>query len=73
MVINKYTIEPAYPISNGKYSEVTIKSDNLLYSEVEDLSGCQVRNMDNQKLIHNKCMIIAKMIREIEELNKELK
>tara|TARA_R110002020_G_scaffold193907_1_gene394468 strand:- start:136 stop:342 length:207 start_codon:yes stop_codon:yes gene_type:complete len=66
--MDKYTIK--HPYINSKYQEVEIISENLLYAEICDGSGCQVRNLKNADLIHHKCKEIAELIREIEHLNK---
>jgi len=66
--MDKYTIR--YPYKDSKYNEIEITSDNLLYAEICNGSGCQVVNLNNEALIHNKCKEIANLIRDIEILNK---
>lgn len=66
--MNTYTIKKAYHWTND--SEIEIKSENLLYTELGNThSGCQCKNMDNHEIIHEKCRQIADLIREIEKLN----
>lgn len=67
--MDTYTITPPY--TNSNYNELQITSENLFYAEICDGSGCQVMNMENKDLIHEKCMEIANLIREIEILNKK--
>ena len=66
--MDKYTIK--HPYIGSKHQELEITSENLLYAEICEGSGCQVRNSKNQDLIHGKCKEIADLIREIEDLNK---
>lgn len=48
-----------------------MSSDNLIYAELETTHvGCQTINLENQELILEKCVEVAKLIREIDELNK---
>lgn len=50
--------------------EVSIESEGIIYSEANNMSGCQCMNQDNQDKIKARCSQIADLIREIEELNK---
>ena len=64
-----YLIKKAYP--HSKKNEIIIESKKLLYTELEDrYNGCQSHNQENKELIREKCTQIAKLIREIDELNK---
>jgi len=66
-----YTIQIAYPWEINPH-EITIKSETLEYTEMGSIhSGCQCKNMDKQKLIHDKCKEVADLIREIDKLNNE--
>lgn len=58
-----------FPFPNSKHKEVNISSENLEYAEICGNSGCQVVNTANEKLIYEKCKLIAELIREIDELN----
>ena len=63
-----YKIEKAYPWTAE--NEITIESENLLYSELTlSQNGCQNNNMENNNEIRDKCFQIAELIREIEILN----
>ena len=64
-----YKIYQAYPWV--KTNELTIESENLLYTEVASLSGCQSNNVKYNDEIRKKCNQIADLIREIEILNNE--
>jgi len=68
--MDKYTIQRAYPVDINPANEIEIVSDKLMYSEFFNLSGCQVMNMKNQSEIHQKCVLISELIKEIDELNK---
>ncbi len=72
MSIEKYIIERAYPGNHSdKYGEIEITSDNLIYTELQNThSGMQCRNMKNEKLIHDKCRKVSKLIKEIDQLNQ---
>ena len=66
--MDTYKIEKAYPWTTE--NEITIKSENLFYSELNlKQNGCQSANSENNKEIRNKCFKIAELIREIEILN----
>ncbi len=65
--MDTYTIKKAYHWTND--TEIEIESENLIYSEVENLSGCQSRNLNNNEEIRKKCSEIADLIRDIEKLN----
>ena len=66
--MDTYVITKAYPLDT---TEITIKSINLLYSEMTHVgSGCQSNSIKNNDAIHKKCRQIADLIREIETLNK---
>lgn len=65
--MDTYTIKKAYPWTRD--SEIEISSENLLYSELNNLSGCQSMNKKNNELIRDKCFQISELIREIEKLN----
>ena len=64
--MNEYLI--SFPFKKGK--EVDIKSKKLHYIEIENHASCQVKNQENRTEIRNKCIQIADLIREIEDLNK---
>lgn len=66
-----YKIMNAYPGKHSdKYNEVEISSDNLIYTELQTThSGCQVVNIKNSDLIHQKCRQVAKLIKDIDLLN----
>jgi len=65
-----YTIKKAYPWT--KTNEIEITSENLMYSELNyTQSGVQTNSMENHSVIHDKCREIARLIREIEELNND--
>lgn len=64
---NGYTVRRIF--KKSPFNEIEIISENLIYSEIQNGSGCQVMNLDNNDLIHDKCRKIADLIREIEELN----
>ena len=71
MTIETYKIESAFPWTEGR--EITIESDNLFYSELNDkMSGCQSNSKEHNEEIRSKCKQIAKLIREIENLNPKL-
>jgi len=65
-----YKIQKAYPdILKG--DEIEIVSDNLLYSELgQTHSGVQCSNLDNYDQIHLLCCKVAKLMKEIDKLNK---
>lgn len=63
-----YIISKACPWT--KSNEITIESENLLYSEIAALSGCQSNSVKYNEKIREKCNKIADLIREIELLNK---
>ena len=66
-----YTITmPFRHIEKFKSDEISITSENLIYSEIYNLNGVQCLNPDNEEKITRKCEQIAILIREIEELNK---
>lgn len=68
--MDKYKIEQAYPWQKENVFELEIMSENLVYTELCDShSGCQVVNVSNQQLIHEKCRQVADLIREIDQLN----
>jgi len=66
-MIDTYTIKSAYPYENTH--EIEIKSEGLLFTELGVLSGCQTNNLENSPKIHDRCIKIVKLIREIEALN----
>jgi hypothetical protein len=67
--MDKYTIQKAYHWTNDDDIEIT--SENLLYTELGKTHiGCQCNSMKNQRKITKICIQIAKLIRQIEELNK---
>jgi hypothetical protein len=72
MLEHTYKIEKGYPGNHSEhYGEIEIQSEGLLYVEVQDThSGCQTINLANNKLIHDKCKQISKLIKEIDKLNK---
>jgi len=72
MAIENYQIRKAYPGSHSdKYGELEIVSENLVYTELQNThSGLQCNNMNNEKLIHDKCRQVSKLIKEIDQLNK---
>jgi hypothetical protein len=72
MMNSIYKIESSYPKTINRLGEITISSDNIYYSEIENSSGCQVLNQDNQELIHKKMIEISKLIKEVDKLNKIL-
>jgi len=67
--MEEYRIKKAYPF-DIKGNEIEIISKNLIYCELENLSGVQCINLENQDIIRKKCNQIADLIREIEKLNK---
>lgn len=69
----KYIIQNAYTKSRhlNDNGEIEIRSDGLIYSELNNLSGLQCLNMGNEELIHKKCIEISKLIKEIHKLNTE--
>ena len=72
-VIDTYTIKCPYSITTK--NEVEIVSDNIMYSEVglndeRVFIGVQCNNKENAELIKAKCIEVADLIREIDELNK---
>ncbi len=70
-MIEKYTIEPAYPKINGKEQpEVTIQGKGLFYSQLANLDGLQCMSTTNYKKIGDKCKQVVDLIKEINELNK---
>jgi len=62
---------PFKHIEMFKSDEISIVSENLIYSEIHHMNGVQCMNPDNEEFITRKCEQIAKLIREIEELNKQ--
>lgn len=70
-MIDSYIIENSYPDSLNQLGEITIKSNNLLYSELgTSLSGCQSNEQGNDK-IHELCREVSKLIKEIDKLNNK--
>ena len=70
-MIDKYIIENAYPDSLNQLGEITIKSNNLLYSELgTSHSGCQSNEQGDNK-IHKLCREVSKLIKEIDKLNNK--
>lgn len=72
-MIDTYTIKCPYSISTK--NEVEIVSDNIMYSEIRlnaerVFIGVQCSNQENAELIKAKCIQVADLIREIDELNK---
>ena len=72
-MIDTYTIKCPYSITTK--NEIEIISDNIMYSEVglndkRVFIGVQCRNQENAELIKAKCIQVADLIREIDELNK---
>ena len=67
----KDTYKITFPFDGlSKFNEVTIESENLIYSEInEDLCGIQTNSSEEAKSkIKENCNKIANLIREIEEL-----
>ena len=62
-----YVIKKAYPWTDS--DEIEISSDDLMFSELMNLSGIQCIGKDKDK-IRMRCIKISKLIREIDELNK---
>lgn len=72
-MIDTYTIKCPYSITTK--NEVEIVSDNIMYSEValndeRVFIGVQCNNKENAELIKAKCIQVANLIRDIDELNK---
>lgn len=72
-MIDTYTIKCPYSITTK--NEVEIISDNIMYSEVglndkRVFIGVQYNNQENAEIIKAKCIQVADLIREIDELNK---
>lgn len=72
-MIDTYTIKCPYSITTK--NEVEIVSDNIMYSEVglndkQVYIGFQCNNKENAELIKAKCIQVADLMREIDELNK---
>lgn len=71
--MNTYTIKKAYPFIDKNHSqEITIQSDDLFYSELENLSGMQCRSKKDYDKIKKLCQLISKSIKEIDKLNSLL-
>ena len=74
-MIDTYTIKCCYPFGT-KFNEVEISSNDLMYTEAttddgkHTFVGLQCNNLENDELIKAKCIQIADLIREIDELNK---
>ena len=67
----KYEITFPFRGMNGYNNEISIKSYNLIYSEIgSNHSGVQVTNLKNEEEIHKKCRHVADLIREIDKLNE---
>ena len=67
--MNEYKIN--FPFPKSDFNEITIISEDLYYSEIGGKhSGVQVTNLENNDLIHEKCKVIADLIRDIQKLNK---
>lgn len=67
--MDSYTIRKAYHWTSD--DEIEIESENLIYCELGSThSGCQTNNLDNNDKIHEKCIQISNLIREIEEMQK---
>ena len=66
--MNEYLI--SFPFPDSIHKEVDIKSKKLHYIEIENHASCQVKNQENRTEIRDKCIQIANLIREIEDLNK---
>lgn len=73
-MIETYTIKCAYPMTSK--NEVEITSTDLIYTEaVTDNGkhlyiGIQTNSPQHEELIKNKCMQIANLFRDIDELLK---
>ena len=72
-MIENYTIKCPYSITTK--NEIEIISDNIMYSEIRlnderVFIGVQCSNQENAELIKAKCIQVANLIREIDELNK---
>jgi hypothetical protein len=71
--MEEYTIKLAYPKINGEQpKEICISSENLYYTELLNLEGLQCikdGESDEYKKIMTNCKEIAKLIKEIDELN----
>lgn len=67
--MKQYTIRKAYPWTSDSDKDITIESENLLYSEANELAGVQCNSLANHDKIFEKCEEISKLIKEIEELN----
>ena len=72
-MIDTYTIKCPYSITTK--NEIEIVSDNIMYSEIRlnderVFIGVQCSNQENDELIKAKCIQVANLIREIDELNK---
>ena len=72
-MIDTYTIQCPYSITTK--NEIEIISDNIMYSEVglndkQVYIGFKCNNKENTELIKAKCIQVADLMREIDELNK---
>ena len=67
--MNTYTIRKAYHWTDDK--DIEIESTNLIFIEADNHHGLQCSNVSKQvhDQILNKCSQIAKIIKEIDELN----
>jgi len=68
--MNTCIIEKAYPFIDKHHSkEITIKSDDLFYSELENLAGLQCKNQIDYEKIKKLCIVISESIKEIDRMN----
>ena len=71
--MDTYIIKDNYPDGLNTCDEVSIESKNLIYSQIGyNLHGLQCNHTDEKhSLILEKCSQVAKLMREIDELNKK--